>query len=104
MHSSPTTPDEQPSGYPGRDQLDDANRHFRRSLARLAREGRRHDPALLADVQRIATAAADTLNRLAKDATEAEGNSTRHRAALAREQQNLDRLARKLARRGGARG
>ncbi|MFE0727064.1 hypothetical protein ACFW2X_02215 [Streptomyces antibioticus] len=103
MHSTPP-PGEQSSGYPGRDRLDDANRQFRRALARLAREGRRHDPDLLAEVERIAAEAADTLDRLTQAATTAEGNSARHRAALAREQQNLDRLTRKLARRGGARG
>ncbi|NED35572.1 hypothetical protein [Streptomyces sp. SID8499] len=104
MHSSPTTPAEQPNGYPGRDRLDEANRHFRRALARLAREGRRHDPTLLAEVERIATEAAGTLDRLTTAAFKAEGNSARHRTALTREQQNLDRLTRKLARRGGARG
>ncbi|MCP3769503.1 hypothetical protein [Streptomyces sp. MAR25Y5] len=99
MHSSTTTPDEQqPSGYPGRDRLDNANRGFRRALARLAREGRRHDPELLPEVERIATEAADHLERLAKDATEAEGNSARHRAALAREQESLTRTLRKLSR------
>ncbi|MEU3730293.1 hypothetical protein AB0E81_12900 [Streptomyces sp. NPDC033538] len=103
MHSTPA-PGEQPSGYPGRDRLDDANRRFRRALARLAREGRRHDPDLLAEVERIAAEAAGTLDRLATVAVKAEGNSGRHRAALEREQQNLDRITRKLARRGGARG
>ncbi|MFF3897922.1 hypothetical protein ACFYY3_33175 [Streptomyces sp. NPDC001812] len=100
MHSSTaTTPDEQPpSGYPGRDRLDAANRGFRRALARLAREGRRHDPELLPEVERIATEAAGHLERLAEDATEAEGKSTRHRAALAREQENLTRTLRKLSR------
>lgn len=97
--STATTPDEQqPSGYPGRDRLDAANRQFRRALARLAREGRRHDPELLPVVERIATEAAGTLDRLAKDATEAEGKSARHRAALAREQKNLTRTLRQLSR------
>ncbi|MFC9050058.1 hypothetical protein [Streptomyces anthocyanicus] len=103
MHSTPA-PGDQPNGYPGRDRLDDTNRHFRRALARLAREGRRHDPDLLAEVERIATDAAGILDRLTQAATTAEGNSSRHRTALGREQQNLDRLARKLARRGGTRG
>ncbi|MFI1422746.1 hypothetical protein ACH4VX_33210 [Streptomyces sp. NPDC020731] len=98
MPSTPTAPGEQPSGYPGRDQLDDANRRFRRALARLAREGRRHDSELLAEVARIAAEAADILDRLAKDATEVEGKSARHRAALAREQQALTRTLRKLSR------
>ncbi|MGY3202670.1 hypothetical protein [Streptomyces sp. TE5632] len=99
MPSSTATPDgQQPSGYPGRDRLDDANRGFRRALASLAREGRRHDPELLPMVERIATEAAGHLERLAKDATEAEGKSTRHRAALAREQENLTRTLRKLSR------
>ncbi|MFE4409078.1 hypothetical protein [Streptomyces sp. NPDC056821] len=106
MHGTPAKDPHTPpaSGYPGRDRLDDANRQFRRALARLAKEGRRHDHALLGEVERIAAEAAGTLDRLTRAAIEAEGNSARHRAALAREQQTLDRLARKLARRGGARG
>ncbi|MFE4692928.1 hypothetical protein ACFRH6_23110 [Streptomyces sp. NPDC056749] len=99
MSTAPTAP--AASGYPGRDQLDGANQRFRRALARLAREGRRHDPTLLATVERIATDAAGALDRLAVAAAEAEGNSARHRAAIDREQQKLDRLARKLAHRGG---
>lgn len=51
-------------------------------------------------VERIATEAAGHLERLAKDAAEAEaeGKSARHRAALAREQENLTRTLRKLSR------
>ena len=94
-----TTPDEQQrSGYPGRDRLDESNRQFRRALARLAREGRRHDPALLTEVERITAEAAAVLDRLTTAATEAEGKSARHRAALAREQENLTRTLRKLSR------
>ncbi|WP_017239522.1 hypothetical protein [Streptomyces sp. SS] len=99
---TPTTITPPASGYPGRDQLDGANQRFRRALARLAREGRRHDATLLAAVERIATDAADALDRFAVAATEAEGNSARHRAALDREQARLDRLTRKLNRREGA--
>ncbi|MEU3750581.1 MULTISPECIES: hypothetical protein [Streptomyces] len=99
---TPTTITPPASGYPGRDRLDGANQHFRRALARLAREGRRHDPTLLAAVERIAMEAAEALERFALAATEAEGNSARHRAALDREQARLDCLTRKLNRRDGA--
>lgn len=106
MHSTPASDPQTPpmSGYPGRDRLDEANRLFRRALARTAREGRRHDHALLAEVERIAAEAAGALDRLTRAAIEAEGNSSRHRAAFERERQNLDRLTRKIASRGGVRG
>ena len=70
MHCTPAnTPHTPPtSGYPGRDRLDDANRQFRRALARLAKEGRRHDHALLCEVERIAAEAAVILDRLTRAA------------------------------------
>lgn len=90
-------------GYAGRDQLDAANMRFRKAVARLAREGDK-DPDTAAKLPPIIAEAVQTLDRLATAAIEAEGNSARHRAAMAREQAKLDRLTRKLTRRGGARG
>lgn len=104
----PTTPPTSPphagtpKGYPGRPELDAANARLRRALARLWREGTRHDdPDIRAAVGPIAAEAAATLDRLAAAATEAENNSARHRAALAVEEAKLARLERRLGRRIG---
>lgn len=84
-------------GYPGRPELDRANARFRRALARLWREGTRHDdPGTRAAVGPIVAEAVATLDRLTAAAATAEGNSARHRAALAREEAKLARLARKI--------
>jgi hypothetical protein len=86
-------------GYPGRPELDRANARFRRALARLWREGTRHDdPDTRAAVGPIAAEAVAVLDRLTAAATAAEGNSARQRAALAREADKLARLSRKLGR------
>ncbi|MFH8471976.1 hypothetical protein [Streptomyces sp. NPDC018000] len=79
-------------GYPGREELDAVNMRFRRALARLAREGTK-DPATAAKLAPIIAEAVRTLERLTAKATEAEGNSARNRAAMEREQANLERLA-----------
>ncbi|MGC5007447.1 hypothetical protein [Streptomyces sp. DT203] len=90
-------------GYPGRDQLDAANMRFRKAVARLAREGTK-DPATATKLPLIVAEAVQMLDRLTAAAIEAEGNSERHRAALAAEAEKLAQLQRRLARRGGARG
>ncbi|MFG2671165.1 hypothetical protein [Streptomyces sp. NPDC048445] len=90
-------------GYPGRDQLDAANMRFRKAVARLAREGAR-DPATAVKLPPIIAEAVQTLDRLTAEAADAEGNSERHRVALAAEAEKLARLQRRLGRRGGARG
>lgn len=86
-------------GYPGRPELDRANARFRRALARLWREGTRHDdPGTRAAVGPIVAEAVAVLDRLTVAAETAAGNSARHRAALAREADKLARLSRKLGR------
>jgi hypothetical protein len=91
-----------PKGYPGRPELDAANARFRKALARLWREGTRHnDPDIRAAVAPITAEAVAVLDRLTDAAVAAEGNSARHRAALAREEAKLARLERKLGHRIG---
>lgn len=88
-----------PKGYPGRPDLDAANARFRRAVARLWREGTRHnDPDTRAAVGPIVAEAVQVLDRLAAAATTAEGNSARHRKALAAEEAKLARLERRLGR------
>lgn len=100
MSETPTPPHAgTEKGYPGRPELDRANARFRRALARLWREGTRHDDAdTRAAVGPIVAEAVAVLDRLTAAAVTAEGNSVRHRAALAREQAKLARLGRKLGR------
>lgn len=89
--------------YPGRDQLDTANARFRRAIARLHREAGRHDPKLMSEVERIVREAADTLGRLAQDAEQAEGASTRHQRALKAQEDKTRAILRKAGRRGDQR-
>lgn len=100
MHSSTATPppDGPGTGYPGRETLDKANAVFRRAVSRAAREGRRHDPTILPQVENLVTEAAGHLERLAQKATEVEGTSSRHRDALERAEADLGRTLRRLAR------
>lgn len=84
-------------GYPGRAELDAANMRFRRGLARLYREGSRHDPKLLADLTAIVGEAVEHLLRLAGDAEAAEEGSERHRKDFA---QGAAALERKMLRAG----
>jgi hypothetical protein len=105
MPDSPTAPPAHvgtPKGYPGRPELDAANARFRKALARLWREGTRHDDAdTRAAVAPITAEAVAVLDRLTDAATAAENNSARHRAALAQEKDKLARLERKLGHRIG---
>ncbi|MEU3413745.1 hypothetical protein ABZ760_21160 [Streptomyces sp. NPDC006658] len=89
--------------YPGRDQLDAANMRFRRALARLHREGVRHDPDLLPELERIVREAAETLGRLAADAEAAENTSQRHQAALKAQEDKIRAKLRPAARCGDPR-
>lgn len=91
------TPDRGRS-YPGRPELDAANMRFRRALARLHKEGVRHDPTLLPRLASIVGEATEHLLRLAGDAEAAENTSERHRKALAAEQAKARRLLGKAAR------
>jgi hypothetical protein len=92
-----TPPQPKPKGYPGRPELDAANARFRRALARLHREGSRHDPSLLPQFTEIVGEATEHLLRLAGDAEAAEANSARHRKALA---EGGAKLARQMKRAG----
>lgn len=90
------------AGYPGRDRLDAANMRFRRAVARLHREGVRHqDAETAAKVGPIVARAEAVLRELAAEAEQAADNSARHLAALAKEEAKLARLERRLGRRIG---
>ncbi|MEV5918944.1 hypothetical protein [Streptomyces sp. NRRL F-5527] len=86
--------------YPGRERLDVANAAFRRAVARLHREAVRHDQALLAPLEALVTEAAETLGRLAADASAAEASSQRHQKALKAQEDKLRATLRRAARRG----
>ncbi|GAA1557057.1 hypothetical protein [Streptomyces globosus] len=96
------TPEKTPA-YPGRDKLNTAQAHFRRSCARLFEEAHRHDPALLPQLSAIVLEAAAHLDRLAAAATAAESSSTRNRAQLAAAEEKMRRTVRAGARRGDPR-
>ena len=87
-------------GYPGRPELDAANMRFRRALARLHKEGARHDPKLLADLEAIVGEAVEHLLRLAHDAEAAEDNSQRHVKAVEVAEDGLRRSLAKAGHRG----
>ncbi|MCX4972182.1 hypothetical protein [Streptomyces sp. NBC_00620] len=89
--------------YPGREQLDTANMRFRRALARLHREAGRHDPALMPKLAAIVQNATTQLAALAVEAEKAEDSSTRHRAALKKEEDKVRATLRKGVRRGDPR-
>jgi hypothetical protein len=95
----PTSPATSPA-YPGRPELDTANARFRRALARLARETRRHDPTLMPRLTAIVGEATEHLHRLAADAEETENSSTRNRKAVADADARLKSSLRRAARRG----
>ncbi|MET7900350.1 hypothetical protein ABZS86_02355 [Streptomyces sp. NPDC005355] len=86
--------------YPGRAELDAANMHFRRAVARLNREAKRHDPSLLPRLAAIVAEATEHLTRLANDAQTAEDSSERHRKALAEAETRMQRTLRKAVRQG----
>lgn len=90
-----TPPQPKPKGYPGRPELDAANARFRRALARLYREGARHDASLLPSLTAIVGEATEHLLRLAGDAEAAENSSTRRRKALADGSAALERKMRR---------
>lgn len=98
----PDTP-EKPAVYPGRDELNLAQAHFRRSCARLFREAHRHDVDLLPQLAAIVTEATGHLNRLASAAIAAESNSSHNRELLAKQEEKLRRSLRLGARKGDPR-
>ncbi|MEU1117810.1 MULTISPECIES: hypothetical protein [unclassified Streptomyces] len=89
--------------YPGRPALDEANMRFRRALARLYREGARHDPSLIPQLEAVVSEATKRLTTLAVKAEKAEDGSVRHRAALKAQEDKLRATLRKGVRRGDAR-
>ncbi|WP_143589859.1 hypothetical protein [Streptomyces africanus] len=95
-----TSPRQQARAFEGRQELDEAWRVFRKALIGLATEGHRSDTETLAKVGPIAAEAARVLRVLAGQARLAEGESSRNRRLLQREEERLERLRRKAARRG----
>ncbi|MEV6752378.1 hypothetical protein [Streptomyces sp. NPDC051214] len=89
--------------YPGRPALDEANMRFRRALARLYREGTRHDPELLPQLEAVVSEATKRLNTLAAKAEKAEDGSARKRAAVKAQEDTFRATLRKGIRRGDAR-
>lgn len=71
-------------GYPGREELNEANMRFRAALTQLHREGVR-DPKTAAKLLPLVEEAVQVLERLTTDALVAAGNSERWRAAAAAE-------------------
>jgi hypothetical protein len=94
------SPRQRARSFEGREDLDEAWRLFRKSLIGLATEGHRSDPETLGKVGPIALEAARVLRDLADRARAAEGESSRNRRLLQREEERLERLRRKAARRG----
>ena len=89
--------------YPGRPALDEANMRFRRALARLYREGARHDPTLIPQLEAVVREATKRLTTLAAKAEQAEGTSARHRAALKKEEDKTRATLRRAVRQGSTR-
>lgn len=87
-------------GYPGRAELNAAGDQFRRAVARLHREGVRHDPKLIPRMTAIVSEATETLTRLAAEAAKAEGNSVRHQRELKATEDKLRATLRKGVRQG----
>lgn len=86
--------------YPGRPALDEANMRFRRALARLYREGTRHDPSLIPQLEAVVSEATKRLTTLAVKAEKAEDGSARHRATLKAQEDKLRATLRKSIRQG----
>lgn len=94
------SPRQRARSFEGRGELDEAWRVFRKALVGLSTEGHRSDPETLARVGPIALEAARVLRELAGQARAAEGQSTRNRRLLQREQDKFERMRRKAARLG----
>ena len=87
----PHDPEIRKTPYPGRGELDAANRRFRKAVARLHREGLRTNKNLVAQVEAIVEEATEQLTRLAQQA---------ERATL---EEPVRRTLRKAVRAGSAR-
>ena len=94
------TPRTRPT-YPGRDPLNEASARARRAFAAVFREGRRHDPKLLPELEKLVVEAAETLARIATDAEALEQSSARHQRTL-KAQEDRNRALLKKAVRGGS--
>lgn len=97
------TPTTRPT-YPGRDRLNETSAHARRAFAAVFKEGRRHDPKLLRELEKLVLEAAETLSRIAADAEALEQSSARHQRALKAQQDKTRALLKKAQRAGSTRG
>jgi len=96
------TPAQRPS-YPGRDRLNETSARARRAFAAVFKEGRRHDPKLLPQLEALVQEAAETMGRIAADAEALEQSSVRHQRELKRLADKNRALLRKAQRRGSTR-